>query len=111
MMTLAAFTTLCEAHLDIWPNVELFRWLIYFKTQMAGTILVVCETASFYTCKTADFPGLRGKESCKKWQRSFFYVKNLRKGLTISTCLPSTLAGPVSKTIGVPHSLVLHWAW
>jgi hypothetical protein len=66
MMTLAAFATLCEAYLGIWLNIELFRRLIYFKTQTAGTIPVVCGTASFYTRKTADFPGLRGKESCKK---------------------------------------------
>jgi hypothetical protein len=32
MMMLAAFATLCEAYLGIWPNVKLFRWLIYFKT-------------------------------------------------------------------------------
>jgi hypothetical protein len=32
MMTLAAFAALCEAYLGIWPNVELFRQLIYFKT-------------------------------------------------------------------------------
>jgi hypothetical protein len=32
MMTLAAFATLCEAYLGIWPNIELFWRLIYFKT-------------------------------------------------------------------------------
>jgi hypothetical protein len=77
MMTLAVFATLCEAYLGIWPNVKLFQRLIYFKTQTAGTIPVVCGIASFYTSKTADFSGLKGKESCKKWQRSFFYVKKL----------------------------------
>jgi hypothetical protein len=80
MMILSAFATLCEAYLGIWPNVELFRWLIYLKTQTAETIPVICSTASFYACKTADFPGIKGKESCKKWQRSFFYVKNLSGG-------------------------------
>jgi hypothetical protein len=80
MMTLAAFVALCEAYLGIWPNVELFRRLIYFKTQTAETVLVVRGTASFYARKTADFPGIKGKESCKKWQRSFFYVKNLKEG-------------------------------
>jgi hypothetical protein len=80
MMMLAAFATLCEAYLGIWPNVELFRRLIYFKTQTAETVPVICGTASFYARKTADFPGIKGKESCKKWQRSFFYVKNLKKG-------------------------------
>jgi hypothetical protein len=80
MMTLAAFAALCEAYLGIWPNIELFHRLIYFKTQTAYAIPVVCGTASVYARKTADFPGLKGKESCKKWQRSFFYVKNLKKG-------------------------------
>jgi hypothetical protein len=32
VMTLAAFTALCEAYLGTWPNIELLRWLIYFKT-------------------------------------------------------------------------------
>jgi hypothetical protein len=59
MMTLAAFAALCEAYLGIWPNVELFRRLIYFKTQTAETIPVVCGTASFYARKTADFPDIK----------------------------------------------------
>jgi hypothetical protein len=80
MMTLATFATLCEAYLGIWPNVKLFWRLIYFKTQTADIILVVCRTASYYAHKTANFLGLKGKESCKKWQRSFFYVKNLKEG-------------------------------
>jgi hypothetical protein len=67
MMILSALATLCEAYLGIWPNVELFRWLIYFKTHTAETVPVICCTASFYARKTADFPGIKGKESCKKW--------------------------------------------
>jgi hypothetical protein len=57
MMTLAAFATLCEAYLGIWPNVELFRQLIYFKTQTVDSIQVVCGAASFYGRKIASFPG------------------------------------------------------
>jgi hypothetical protein len=67
MMTLSAFATLCEANLGIWPSVELFRWLLYFKTQMTYSILVTCGAASFYARKTAGFLKLMGKESCKKW--------------------------------------------
>jgi hypothetical protein len=70
MMVLFAFATLCEAYLGIWPNVELFRWLIFFKTQMADTVPEICGTASFYARKSTDFPGIKGKVSCKKWQRS-----------------------------------------
>jgi hypothetical protein len=32
MMVFSVFGTLCEAYLGIWPNVELFRQLIFFKT-------------------------------------------------------------------------------
>jgi hypothetical protein len=94
MMTLAAFVTLCEAYLGIWPNVELFRRLIYFKTQTAETVPVICGTASFYAHKTADFPGIKGKESCKKWQRSFFYVRNLKEGADHINLPPFEASGP-----------------
>jgi hypothetical protein len=94
MMTLAVFVALCEAYLGIWPNVELFHRLVYFKTQTADAIPVVCGMASFYLRKTADFPGLKGKESCKKWQRSFFYVKNLKKGADYINLPPFDANGP-----------------
>jgi hypothetical protein len=94
MMTLAAFAALCEAYLGFWPNVELFRRLIYFKTQTADSIPMVCGAASFYVRKTASFPGLKGKESCKKWQRSFFYVKNLKRGSDYINLLPFDASGP-----------------
>jgi hypothetical protein len=48
MMTLAAFATLCEAYLHIWPSIELFRWLLYFKTHTEDSILVTCGAATFY---------------------------------------------------------------
>jgi hypothetical protein len=94
MMVLSAFATLCEAYLGIWPNVELFRRLIFFKTQMADTVPVICGTASFYARKSAGFPGIKGKESCKKWQRSFFYVKNLREDEDHINLPPFEAGGP-----------------
>jgi hypothetical protein len=80
--------------LGIWPNIELFRQLTYFKTQMVETVPMICGTASFYTRKTADFPGIKGKESCKKWQRSFFYVKNLKEGVDHINLPPFDTNGP-----------------
>jgi hypothetical protein len=79
MMTMSMFATLCEAYLGIWPNVELLQRHFYFQTQTLDSIPVTCGAASFYARKTAGFPKLLGKESCKKWQRFFFYTKNLRK--------------------------------
>jgi hypothetical protein len=68
--------------------------LIYFKTQTVDSIPVVCGAASFYACKTAGFPGLKGKESCKKWQRSFFYLRNLKKGVDYINLPPFDASGP-----------------
>jgi hypothetical protein len=61
---------------------------------MVGTIPVVCGTASFYARKIVDFPGLKGKESCKKWQRFFFYVKNLKKETDYINLPPFDANGP-----------------
>jgi hypothetical protein len=94
MMTLSGFTTLCEAYLGIWPNVELFWRLFYFKTQTLDSIPVTCGVASFYARKTTGFLKLMGKESCKKWQRSFFYAQNLGKDVNHVNLPPFELGGP-----------------
>jgi hypothetical protein len=47
-----------------------------------------------YARKPADFPGLKGKESCKKWKCSFFYVKNLKKGADYINLPPFDANGP-----------------
>jgi hypothetical protein len=63
---------------------------------------VICGTASFYTCKTADCPSIKGKESCKKWQRSFFYVKNLKEGADHVNLPPFDANGPARDSWSVP---------
>jgi hypothetical protein len=73
--------------------------LIYFKTQTVGSTPVTCGAASFYARKTAGFPGLKGKESCKKWQCSFFYVKNLKKGIDNINLSPFDTSGPGERDI------------
>jgi hypothetical protein len=55
---------------------------------------VICGTASFYARKSASFPGIKGKESCKKWQRSFFYVKNLKEDEDHINLPPFEAGGP-----------------
>jgi hypothetical protein len=52
--------------------------------------------------KTADFPGLKGKESYKKWQRSFFYVKNLKEGTDHINLPPFEANGPERDSWSAP---------
>jgi hypothetical protein len=35
---MSSFTTLCEAYLGIWANVELFCRLIFFRIQTVDTV-------------------------------------------------------------------------
>jgi hypothetical protein len=35
-----------------------------------------CGAATIMSPKGSDFPKIELLESCKKWQKSFFYVKN-----------------------------------
>jgi hypothetical protein len=94
MMTLSTFATLCEAYLGIWPSIELFRWLLYFKTQTTDSIPVTCGAASFYTHKTTGFLKLTEKESYKKWQGSCFYARNLGKDIDYVNLPPFNAGGP-----------------
>jgi hypothetical protein len=55
---------------------------------------MMCGAASFYARKTAGLPKLTGKESCKKWQCSFFYVKNLGKDVDHVNLPPFDAGGP-----------------
>jgi hypothetical protein len=66
MLALSAFATLCEAYLGIWPNVELFCQLFFFKTKTVDTVPVQCGAASIYACPSSGFPKVPRKESCKK---------------------------------------------
>jgi hypothetical protein len=45
---------------------------------------------------------LKGKESCKKWQRSFFYVKNLKKGTDHINLPPFDANGPERDSWSAP---------
>jgi hypothetical protein len=111
MMTMSAFATLCKAYLGIWPSVELFRRLFYFKTQMLGSIPVTCEAASFYARTTVGFPNLSGKKSCKKWQRSFFYAKNLREDVDHVNLPPFAPGGPGERDSWIAPSRALARTW
>jgi hypothetical protein len=103
MMTLAAFAALCEAYLGIWPNVELFWWLIYFKTQTVDSLPVLCGAASFYACKPQTSLDWRGRNIARNGSAPSSMWRIWRRGQIISTCLPSMQAGLASEMAGVLH--------
>jgi hypothetical protein len=80
--SLSAYTSFMEGYLGLWPTVE--AWARYFRLRKQ-TIpdkdevvkqMTACGAASITPRKHSIFPRITGLESCRKWQRSFFYVKS-----------------------------------
>ena len=73
-----------EAYVGVRPTKQI--WAKYFqfarqhipkKKQVAGKETTVeCGAAAVMPRKTSIFPQIAGLKSCKKWQQSYFYVKN-----------------------------------
>jgi hypothetical protein len=92
-MILSAFAAFCEG----FAGIEAFTqaWAKYFQLrkqviqsprskddppetaqEKKDRPMTQCGTATIMSQKGSDFPNIELPESCKKWQKSFFYVKN-----------------------------------
>jgi hypothetical protein len=93
VMILSAFATFCEGFASIDPFVQ--AWAKYFQLRKQSAQepwskddppetdkekkdrpMTRCGAATIMSRKGSDFPKIELLESCKKWQKSFFYVKN-----------------------------------
>jgi hypothetical protein len=93
-MILSAFTAFCEG----FAGIEAFTqaWVKYFQLrkqvvqesprskddppeaaqEKKDRPMTQCGAATIMSRKGSDFPKVELLESCKKWQKNFFYVKN-----------------------------------
>jgi hypothetical protein len=80
-VSLSAFTSFMEGYLGLWPTVE--TWAKYFhlrKHTIPGSdpkVMTACGSSSITPRTGSIFPRITGLDTCKKWQRSFFYVKSV----------------------------------
>ena len=80
MTLLSAFVTACEGYLGVLPTLEL--WGEFFQSKL-GTRMqgVPAQTGAFIASRrsVADnpFPVITLIQSVKKWQKSYFYVRNV----------------------------------
>jgi hypothetical protein len=76
-LQLAAFVMMCEGYVSLLPYVELWCQMFYSKQQGASAgVMSECGAAVPVTRTAGPFPKLPLEDSAKKWQKSFFYVKN-----------------------------------
>ena len=82
--TLSAFVSFSEGYLGLWPSIHLWSKYFQFRKQVildpenpdATRVMTQCGAATVIPRRTSNFPRIQGLESCRKWLRSFFYVKN-----------------------------------
>ncbi|KAK1698304.1 hypothetical protein QYE76_015001 [Lolium multiflorum] len=75
-VTLSCYVPFCEGYAGLWPDVEFWSRLFYIKAQTMDGQLRACGAASLYSRPQTPFPKIPTVDSMKKWQATFFYVKN-----------------------------------
>ncbi|KAE8780392.1 hypothetical protein D1007_46473 [Hordeum vulgare] len=83
VLQLGTYVTLCKGFLGIESRLDLWRRLFYFKQQSVThgvtdhKLMTPCAAALVHHRTGSGFPKLPLQDSVKKWERGFFYVKNV----------------------------------
>lgn len=78
VLLLSGFVTLCEGYLGVEPSVDL--WVRFFFLKQQGPeagVMSACGAAVISARPHGACPKMPLEDSAKKWQNSFFYVRNL----------------------------------
>jgi hypothetical protein len=102
-MVLSSFVAFTEGYLDFWPNIELWARLHNLRTQSVQDPSIPAPNKPMVTYGAAmvmprwstKFIRMTGLDSCRKWQKTFFYVKNIGGEDLIN--LPPYVKGTPSK--------------
>ena len=97
IVQLSGFVTLCEGYLGVEPTIDL--WARFFSLKQQGPSageFADCGTAVISKRSGADCPKMPLDDSAKKWQNSFFYVRN--HGADHINHPPFSIASPRVKT-------------
>src|SRR4051812_38458850 len=75
ILVLSNYAALCEGYLGIRPRLDLFVYFFTVKRESGHSKeeLRNCVTISFKIRPGRRFPDIVGHESCKNWQRTYFY--------------------------------------
>ncbi|KAM0919994.1 hypothetical protein ACQ4PT_007868 [Festuca glaucescens] len=100
-VTLSCYVAFCEGYAGVWPDVDFWSRLFFIKAQTTDGQLRSCGAASLYSHPQAPFP--KTVDSVKKWQTSFFYVKNENPAVDRLNLPPFSLAPPTKVNWGYCH--------
>ncbi|KAE8767539.1 hypothetical protein D1007_61080 [Hordeum vulgare] len=76
---ISCYVALCWGYLGFHPFASLFQHFFYFRSQKhkSDGSPYSCGGVVVYWRLVPPFPRMTFKDSCKKWQQTFFYVRNL----------------------------------
>ncbi|KAK1600928.1 hypothetical protein QYE76_007979 [Lolium multiflorum] len=75
-VSLSCYVAFMEGYTGLWPDVDFWSRLFYLKTQTTDGQMRAYGAASIYSRTGTPFPKIPTVDSVKKWQMSFFYVRN-----------------------------------
>lgn len=101
--TLLAYVAFSEGYLGLWPTVDL--WAKYFQLQKQSIPdpdskdmeMTPCGAATILPRRGSIFPRILVLDSCRKWQRTFFYVKNTNAKVDKINLPPFKLGAPTEQ--------------
>ena len=84
-VSLSSFVTFTEGYLDLLPSIELWAKYFVFKKQVlpnkadpeAEKELTQCGAPMIAPRRNSILRRIKGLDSCRMWQKSFFYVRNV----------------------------------
>jgi hypothetical protein len=78
VLQLSGFVTLCEGYLGVEPSIDLWACFFFLKQQGPEPgVMSACGAAVISARPRGACPKMPLEDSAKKWQNSFFYVRNL----------------------------------
>ncbi|KAM0863161.1 hypothetical protein ACQ4PT_044781 [Festuca glaucescens] len=75
-LSLSCYAAFCEGYAGLWSDVDFWSRLFFLKAQTTDGELRAYGAASLYPRLDVPFPKIPTAESVKKWQTTFFYVRN-----------------------------------
>lgn len=97
VMLVSSFAAFCEGYLGMRLNMYLWCRLYFLRSQSVSTVMSDCGAASVYTRWDTDYPMVKPVQSMNKWQRTFFYAKNVEPDVDFINLPAFEIAPPTAK--------------
>jgi hypothetical protein len=90
VFTLSSFAAFCEGYVGLWPSLQLWACLYILRINSIQDRNVQCGACIVVPRQKSPHVKMSGLESCRKWQKTFFYVKNTGEAdlINLPACVP-----------------------